>query len=249
MKKAIFYGDAHFDKQSDKSLEILYDYIDKNSKDITHIVDVGDGIDNPFMSIYPVAPEDITSAQDQFDMYSKHWKQISDICPKSSKYIMAGNHDKGRLDSSKNLNRGIASLRNLQYENVLKEALKTAGVKDNKYFLCDRQENIPLTTSNIVTVMHGDPKLNPYIKGGVTGIRRTSETYPNGNWLIMGHGHRYIQFPRDYAGKSAIQLGCMADVKKLEQAYLNVHPYTNGFGIMHYDKRADKVFWEYKEIK
>lgn len=249
MKKAVFYADSHFGKQDDRALEIMYDYIEENKKDITHIIDLGDGIDNPFMSTFPVDPEDVLSAQDEFDMYSEHLKKISDISPKSSKYIMAGNHDKARLTNSKNLNRGIASLRNLQYENVLKEAMDNAGIKDKKYFFCDREEDIPLTKSNTVTIMHGDPRLNPYIKGGVTGLRRTAETYPNPNWLIMGHEHWYKYHPRNYEGKAAIVMGAMADINKLKAAYLNHHPYSNGFGIMHYDKKADKVFWEYKEIK
>lgn len=249
MKKAIFYADAHFDKQSDKALEIMYDYIDRNKKDITHICDLGDGIDNPFMSHFPVDPYEITSAQEEFDMYAEHLKMLQDLSPRSAKYLMSGNHDKGRLNNAKNLNRGVASLRNLEYENVLLEAMNQAGVSDKKFFFCNREQDIPLTKSNTVTIMHGDPRLNPYIKGGVTGIRRTAETYPNPNWLIMGHGHWYQNMPRMYDGKSAIMLGCMADKEIMKKAYPNYHPYGNGFGIMHYDKRKDKAFWEYKEIR
>ena len=249
MKQAIFYADAHFDKQSDRSLCELYDYISDNKAHIGYICDLGDGIDNAYMSKYPVDPEDIMNPQEQFDMYARHLSILDDISPRSSKYLMAGNHDKARLSCAKNLNRGIASLRNLQYENVLREAMVGAGIEDDKFFFCDRAQDIKLTKSNIITIMHGDPKLNPFIKGGVTGLRRTAETYPNGNTIIMGHGHSYKLFPREYAGKDTIQIGCMADIHKLEAMYLNEHPYSNGFGIMHYDKKKDKVFWEYKEIK
>ena len=252
MKKAIFYADAHFDKQSDEALQVMYDYIDDNSDDVKFICDLGDGIDNPYMSTFPVDPYDVTPAQDEFDMYADHLKTLQDLSPKSHKYLMAGNHDKARLNNAKNLNRGIASLRNLQYESVLSEAMKEAGItsaQGKKFHFCDRQEDIKLTPSNIVTIMHGDPRLNPYIKGGVTGIRRTAEMYPNGNWLIMGHGHWYQFNPRMYDDKAAIMIGCMADVEKMKEAYMNHHPYSNGFGVMHYDPRADKAFWEYKEIK
>lgn len=249
IKEAIFVADRHTGIESTKCDRILKQYLEDNKKNITYFIDLGDGVDNPFMSDYAVDPKFIKTAQEEFDMYAEHLKEVHDIIPRAKKYIVAGNHDKGRLEDKKQLNRGIASLRNIQYENVLKEALKKAGVNGTKYKLIDGSKEIELTKGNTILITHGDPRLDPYVKGGVTGTRRTAEMYPTVGDIIMGHRHEYQEYPRRFEGKRCIVLDGMYDIDKMKELYLNTHPYTNGFGIMRYDTNTGKMFWEHVEIK
>lgn len=247
-KRAVFYGDAHFSYESKPSLDIMYQYLEEHNKDIEYVVDLGDIIDNSAMSTFPVHPDDKDTPQEQFDDYARHVKVIQELVPSSMQYIMTGNHDAGRLSNSKNLNRGIASLRNLQFENILKDSFNEYDVDKNKVNVVVKEYTIPLTKNNNVTIFHGDPRMNPHVKGGVTGARRTAEMYPNMNWLIQGHVHQYREIPRPHEGKSLIVLDAMADIEHLKNAYLNYHPYTNGFGVMHYNKRKDKAVWQHISI-
>jgi len=249
IKEAVFVADRHTGIESQSCDRILKNYLDNNGGSISYFIDLGDGIDNPFMSDYAVDPKFILSAQEEFDMYAKHLKEIQDIIPRAKKFIIAGNHDKGRLEDKKQLNRGIASLRNIQYENVLKEALKKAGVKGNKYEMVDGSKEIELANGQTVLITHGDPRLDPYVKGGVTGTRRTAEMYPTAGDIIMGHRHDYQEYPRRFTGKRCIVLDGMFDIDKMKDLYVNTHPYTNGFGIMRYNNRTGETFWEHVEIK
>ena len=54
MKKAIVYADRHSSIACGKCDNILKNYIKNNKKDITHIIDLGDEVDNPFMSDFPL---------------------------------------------------------------------------------------------------------------------------------------------------------------------------------------------------
>jgi hypothetical protein len=239
--------DRHTPIQSEEADSILKQYIEDNRKSIKYFVDLGDGIDNPYMSDFSYDPWWKYNAQEEFDLYADHLGEIHNLIPRAKKILVAGNHDKGRLDNKRRLNTGMASLRNMEYENVLQEALLNAGAKLKKFELADKEHILELNKKDAITLMHGDPKLNPYIKGGVTGPRRTAENYPSKNDLIMGHSHRYIEYPRNYDGKLCIVLDGMYDIDKLKKQYINFHPYTNGFGIIDFDKH--NRHWTHIQIK
>lgn len=249
IKEALVIADRHTPAHSERCDKIVKDYIKDNKKRITHFVDLGDCIDNPYMSVFPVDPYWKENPQEEFDAYAEFIADIQSELPKANYIIMAGNHDKGRLTNAKNLNRGIASLRNVEYENVMKEAFAQAGVKNRKVFFEDGEYDLPLTKSNTVTFMHGDPRLNPYIKGGVTGTRRTAEMYPNSNDLIMGHKHKYESYSRNHEGKICMVTDGIYDIEKMKAMYLSHHPYTNGFVRILYDTKADKRWIEHIAIE
>jgi len=241
-RKAIFYSDAHFGKEDLECLSILYEYIANNKSSIEKVIDNGDIIDNENMSDFPVDPYNKLTSQEQFDMYSKHVKLMQTL-GNFDFYLMAGNHDKARHTNKKNLNKGLASLRCTQFENVVRESFDRYDVK-SKYTLCDGKERIKLTKNNYVTFFHGDPRLTAYLKGGVTGPRRTAEMYPNQDWLICGHGHWWQIISRNIEDKLYVMLPMMANKKKMAESYLNHHPYGNGFGVMHYNVKKDKAYFE-----
>ena len=249
IKEALIIADRHTPAHSERCDKILKEYIENNKKRIEYFVDLGDCIDNPYMSTFPVDPYWKDNPQEEFDAYAEFIKEVQDIIPKANYIILAGNHDKGRLSNAKNLNRGLASLRNLEYENVMKNAFEEAGVKTRKVFLEDGDYDLHLTKSNTVTITHGDPRLNPYIKGGVTGTRRTAEMYPNQNDLIMGHKHKYEAFSRNFPGKICMVTDGIYDIEKMKSMYLAHHPYTNGFVRVLYDKKADKRWIDHISIE
>ena len=249
IKEAVIISDRHTPAHSEKCDKIIKEYVEDNKKRITHFIDLGDCIDNPYMSTFPVDPYWKDNPQEEFDQYAEFVADIQERIPKSAYYIIPGNHDKGRLDNAKNLNRGIASLRNLEYETVMKEAMSNNGVKLKKVFFEDKEFNLPLTKSNTLTLVHGDPRLNTYIKGGVTGTRRTSEMYPKANDIIMGHKHKYEVFSRNFPGKVCMVTDGVYDIKQMENMYLAHHPYTNGFVRVLYDKAKDQRWIEHISIE
>ncbi len=243
-KKAIVYGDRHTGLECKASDRILKNYIRDNKGRIGYVIDLGDGIDNPFMSVYPVDPSYKNTAQDEFDAYASHWKDIHKLVPRAKKILMAGNHDKTRLNNSKKINRGIASLRNLEYESILKESLTKKKVPLDNMVFADKEYKINFTKDYQALFAHGDPKLNPNIKGGVTGPRRTAETYPFKGNIFLAHKHYYIQYPRQYDGSNLYHIDMMADIEDIKKAYMNYHPNSNGFMVINYNKRKNLAFAE-----
>jgi hypothetical protein len=247
-KQVIVYGDRHTQLVDEECDSIMKAYIRDNKASITHVVDVGDGLDNPFMSIFPVDPKINNSAQEEFDLYAAHWRSIERLVPRAKYVVLKGNHDATRLDNAKRINRGLASLRNLEYESVLKESLTELGCDVRKYDIGKIEHILKLTRSNEVLFTHGDPRLNPKIKGGVTGPRRTSEMYPFNGDIITGHTHHHIVYPRPYAGKVLMSLGMMASIDEMKKAYMNHHPYENGFAVIKYNKKLNSRFIQYIPI-
>ena len=238
LNKAVVFSDRHTGLECDVCDKILKKYISDNSKHIKYVIDMGDGIDNPFMSTFPVSPNYTTTAQEEFDLYATFWKDVHKMIPRAQKILIPGNHDKTRLDNSKTLSRGIASLRSVQYENVLKEALDAQGLPLNMFTFANTSHVIKFTKKYKALFTHGDPRMNAYIKGGVTGPRRTAEMYPFDGDIFMGHIHSHMVIPRIYDGRNLYTADMIADKKQMAKAYLNHHPYTTGFMVIKYnDKR------------
>ncbi len=246
--RAIITSDIHMGIQDNKCLDIVQQYIRDYKSTIKQYIDLGDGIDNPFMSKYPVDPRYVLDAQTEFDMFAGYLADIHHIIPRAKKILIPGNHDKGRLNNSKRLNRGVASLRNLLYENVLKEAIEKTDTPLKNFVFSNGGYKHKFTSRHTDLFLHGDPSMDANIKGGVTGVRRTAEMYPfNGN-IYMGHSHWHMESPRRFPGKNVVSLGCLANTDKLKKMYLNHHPYENGFGIIKYNSKEKLYFFEYVPI-
>jgi len=248
LNQAIVYGDRHTAITSESCDRILKNYMKDNKSTITHIVDVGDMVDNPFMSIFDVNPEFTLSAQEEFDLYSAHIKEMQTIVPKAKIHLIPGNHDKSRLNNSKKLNRGLASLRNLEFENVLYESMIQNKVNLKNFKIHNRTCEIMFTKNDGVLFTHGDPRLDYNVKGGVTGVRRTAETYPTQLNIIMGHGHRHFEIPRRYPNTKIMMIGGMFNIPKMKKSYFNMNPYENGFAIIYYNKKTNFFNIQYVDI-
>ena len=248
ISQAIITTDRHTGIESKAADNILKSYISDNNKEIRYIVDLGDGIDNPFMSDFPVDPRFVKNAQDEFDLYAQHWKELNYLVPRAKKILIPGNHDKARLDKAKNMKRGLACLRNLQYESILKEAIRNQGVKLTNFVFANQNYQIQFTKSNLDTFAHGDPRLDPNVKCGITGPRRTAMEYPVQGNIYIGHGHQHIEFPRRQPGKHLVMIAGMFDIEQMKKMYVSWHPYTNGFGVIKYNKKKDFYNFQYVPI-
>jgi len=247
-KKVVVYADRHSSIADIPSDNIIKKYMMQNNKSITHVVDLGDGVDNPFMSDYAVDPSFVLSSQEEFDLYARHINEMSKIVPEATKIIIPGNHDKSRMDKAKRMNRGIASMRNMQYENVLKESILNDGGNLTNLKIAGQRYELKLTKDYSVCFSHGDQRLDPNMKSGMTGARRTAMEYPFEGDIIWGHGHEYKQFPRKFKGYFAIQLDMMADISEMESHYVGWHPYSNGFGVIHYNTKENTRFFQHIPI-
>jgi len=247
-KKVVVYTDRHSSIADMPSDNIIKKYMSNNKKSITHIVDLGDGVDNPFMSDYAVDPSFVLSSQEEFDLYARHINEMSKIVPEAKKIIVPGNHDKSRMDKAKRMNRGIASMRSMQYESILKESILNDGGSLNNVKIAGQNYQLKLTRDHKVCFTHGDPRLDPNMKSGMTGARRTAMEYPFEGDLIWGHGHEYKQFPRKYKGHFAVQLDMMASIEEMESHYVGWHPYSNGFGVIHYNTKENTRFFQHIPI-
>lgn len=246
---AVVYGDRHTGIEDAPSDIILKKYIRDNKKDIKYVIDLGDGIDNPFMSDWPVDPKFKLTAQDELDMYAAHWNEINKLVPNATKVIIPGNHDSGRIIRSKNLKRGLASLRNLEYKNMLGEAFDQVGLDVEKFIVPDVKYEAEFIKGQKDVFTHGDPRLDPNIKGGACAVRRTAEMYPSKGNIFMGHGHWYQTYPRKFPGTQCVMLGMMANIPEMEAHYVNFHPYDNGFGIIRYNRKEGLCIFDYVRIQ
>lgn len=225
--------DEHFPFVSENMQQITQQYVANNHDRISHVVFLGDGIDNPGMSVFPEKPDHPTRLQDELDMLVDHIHNYHELAPHAKLLYCHGNHDVGRLESTKSLNRSMASLRSLQFKNLMKESALEQGYR------------LPVSFADSHRVgpfyfVHGDPRIDPYIKGGVTGTRRTAEMHPEEGNIVMGHQHRVVTHPRPKGDASVHVVGAMFDTNKIAQQYKSYHGYQNGFMVISY---SDKFNW------
>ncbi len=231
--------DQHFPYVDERMERITLRYVRKNKSKITDIVFMGDGVDNPGMSKYPQRPEDDTLLQEELDLYTKHIGKYKEIVPNANIYVIAGNHDLGRFDSVKKMNRSLASLRALDFKKLLRESFKEQNINPEFEF----GDYFKLGDNVFV---HGDPKIDPRLKGGATGPRRTADTYPDfDSDIFYGHTHQAIKVPRPKSHfakdiKSVYVVPAMGNVAKMQEQYTSYNAYQNGFVSINYDKEGHK---------
>jgi len=228
------------DKRADK---IVYQYIKDNKDMVKYYVDLGDFIDNPNMSVFPLDPEYHWTAQQEIDMYIKNLKKYSQLIPNAEFILIKGNHDYGRIENTKRMNRGIASLRALKLENLLKEAMNKYNVNIKKLHIEDRYI-LKKGKINPIIFIHGDPRLDPYIKSGVTGLRRTAEMYPLEGDIVIGHKHQIATYPRLLGETSIYSVGALMDIRKIAKQYISYHGYQNGFMVIAINPRTGESYFQ-----
>jgi predicted phosphodiesterase len=228
VKQILVMADEHAPHIDERMARITKDYAANNREDIQHVVLLGDGVDNPGMSFFPERPDNKYTLQEEVDEYVRHLSDYAKILPNAKFHYIHGNHCKGRLDSTKNIKKSMAGLRNLKFEKIMQESMQEQGIKLD----VDFQDNLVLWDTMFV---HGDPRIDPYIKGGATGVRRTAEMYPFQGNLVMGHKHQVISYPRVKGDSSVYVVGAMFNIKDIAQQYKSYHGYQNGFMVVSKD--------------
>jgi hypothetical protein len=230
-------GDQHIPHLSERMERITLSITKDNAKKIKHIIFMGDGVDNPAMSEFPERPDNDHLLQKELDEFVIHAEKYRKIVPNAKFYYINGNHCKGRLDRVKNLNRSLAGLRNLDFENLIKESCSKYAPKLSFSF----HDTLRLKGINF---SHGDKRIDPYIKEGVHGTANTARLYPFEGPIVTAHGHTVDQIPRPRGDCSCYRIGAMFDIDELAKQYRSFHGYQNGFMIIRIsgeDKQFDNL--------
>lgn len=233
-------ADQHFPHISKDAERITLNYTKHNAKYIDAMVFMGDSVDNPKMSEFPARADNDSLLQDEIDQFIVHVNKYHEAAPKADIYILAGNHCVGRFERVKGLNANLSSLRMLTFEKALKESIKEQGFKYNIHF-----GNYFKLGNTVWT--HGDPRIDPRLKGGANGVKRTADTYPDFDCdIMMGHGHRVIKEPRPKSHfakntSSVYMVGAMFDVAKVAKHYTSFNAYQNGFAIIREGKGYKQI--------
>jgi len=240
-RQAIFMADQHFPYINERMERITLDYVNNNSEDIAEIIFGGDSVDNPAMSSFPQRAEDDTLLQEEVDTFIAHVNKYHLLVPKAKIRVIYGNHDNTRLNRTKSFNRSLSGLRNIKFDRILRESIREQGF------------NFRITTGEKFRVfgtyfVHGDPRIDPYIKGGITGARRTAEMHPEQGNMVMGHTHKVSTIPRLKGDTSLYVVGMMADIDSLSEQYKAYHGYQNGF-LVATELSRGKVQFDNIEVK
>lgn len=220
--------DQHFPHIDKRMEDITLGYTKRNAKHIKNFVFLGDSVDNPKMSEFPQRADNNSVLQDEIDEFIQHVGKYHKLAPKAEIYILAGNHCVGRFERTKGLNPNLSSLRMLTFEGALRESVDKQELAYSFNF-----GNYFKLGSTVYT--HGDPRIDPRLKGGVNGPRRTAEAYPDFDCdVVMGHKHQVVQEPRPKSHfavrpSSVYVVGAMFDVAKVEKHYTSYNAYQNGF--------------------
>ena len=223
-------GDQHFPHIDKRMESVTLKYVADHKKEVDTLIFLGDSVDNPKMSVFPSRADNDSLLQDEIDQFVAHVNKYHEIVPKADIYILAGNHCVGRFERVKGLNANLSSLRILTFDKALRESISEQKFKYNFKF-----SNYFKLGNTVYT--HGDPRIDPRLKGGMYSVKRTADFYPDFDCdIVMGHGHRVIQEPRPKShfsrnNTSAYMVGAMFDVAKVEKHYTSFNAYQNGFAI------------------
>ncbi len=225
-KIVLVMADQHVPHLSERMEKITLKVAETYKRKITDVIFLGDGVDNPAMSVFPERPDNDSLLQGEIDAFVQHAEKYRAIVPSASMYYINGNHCKGRLDRVKNLNRSLAGLRNLQFESLIKEAASKYAPKLQLTFADTlRKYGINFT--------HGDRRIDPYVKEGVHGTVNTARLYPREGDIVSGHKHIVEQAARPLGDSAHYVVGAMFDLKEIAEQYKSCHGYQNGFMIIH----------------
>jgi hypothetical protein len=236
----VVMADEHF-PHIDKGMEKLtLQYVTDNKKYIESLVFLGDSVDNPKMSEFPSRADNNSILQDEIDQFVEHVNKYHKIVPKAQIYILAGNHCVGRFERVKGLNTNLSSLRMLTFQNALKESVEQQNLNYSFKF-----GNYFKIGDTVFT--HGDPRIDPRLKGGMHGAKRTADMYPDFDCdIVQGHKHQVIKEPRPKSHfalsvSSLYVVGAMFDISKVEKHYTSFNTYQNGFLVIRYNKGQKQI--------
>lgn len=218
----VFLTDEHIPYISEETVKVAEQYLkDERPRYRVH---GGDLFDNPGMSIFDPDPNHKRDTQEEIDETVKYLHRLYKASPETEVIILAGNHDVARLERLKST-RGFAlkNLRALDYPSLIKESSEHQGLP-----IGDPSFSYEFELGNGgVLFTHGDNRMDPKIKGGVTGPRRTAETHPFPGHIVYGHRHRSMTAAGNWGSRKVHQVAAMMDLT--HKAYMHHSDYENGF--------------------
>lgn len=233
MKKAKKYVtalalyDEHIPYLSEEMVRVAEQYLqDEKPKYRIH---GGDIFDNPGMSVFDPDPNHKRDTQDEIDETVRYLHRLYQASPKTEVVILAGNHDVARLERLKRTTPfALKNLRALDYPHLIMESAAHQDLDIGNPIFAYEWE---LGPGMLFT--HGDPRMDPRIKGGVTGPRRTAETHPYQGHVVMGHKHKAQIATGPWGDRKVVQVAAMIDLN--HKAYMHHSDYENGMLVVKYN--------------
>ena len=219
---AVFLTDEHIPYVSEEMIKIAEQYLQEEKP--RYRIHGGDLFDNPGMSVFDPDPNHKRDTQEEIDETVQYLHRLHQASPETEVIIIAGNHDVGRLERLKS-SRGMAlkNLRAMEYPKLIMESAEHQGLEIGEPKFA---ENYELCGGHLYFT-HGDPRMDPKIKGGVTGARRTAETHPSKGHIIMGHRHKSQVASGPWGTRKVYVVPAMMDLK--HKTYTHYSDYENGF--------------------
>jgi hypothetical protein len=223
---ALVTTDEHIPYMNPVMERIAIGYLERRKPE-KHIL-LGDLFDNPGMSSFDPDPNHNRDTQTEIDWAVQYLNRLHAASPDTKRVLLFGNHDWGRLERTRSATPyGLKNLRNLELSSLIRESSQHQGLP-----IGDVEFLKEYILAGQVLFVHGDPRLDARIKGGVTGLRRTAEEHPWNGEIVIGHGHQAKESRSRFRNRSAYMVGAMLDPKEV---HYNAHSqYENGLMVVHY---------------
>lgn len=232
---ALVLSDEHQLYINEKMVKIAEKYL--KVKKPKYRVHLGDLFDNPAMSVFDPDPGYHRDTQEEIDAVVEYLHKLHLASPETKTIIIFGNHDYGRLERQRRMNAyGIGSLRALELPKLIKESSI-----EQEMPIGEVEYHKEWRLANAITFVHGDPRIDPRIKGGMTGARRTAELFPNDDYIIMGHRHRKFVGRDMWKDREVHHIAAMLDPTLAKYAHHS--KYENGFCVIHYNPQVRPKPW------
>lgn len=221
----VVLSDEHFCYVNPEMVSIAEKYIKKTKP--KYRVHLGDLFDNPGMSVFDQDPHHAREFQEELDEGVRYLARLHKASPDTKVIVIYGNHDHSRLERRKSeVPYAFKHLRNLELSKLIIDSAKDQGLEIGDVTFAKEWR-----LSNAVTFLHGDPRMDARIKGGVTGPRRTAETFPGDDHIVMGHRHRYYVGRDPWCDREVHHVAGMLDTRRVH--YNTCSKYENGFMVIH----------------
>jgi len=228
--KVLYTTDHHYPYHSEEMKKVELDIL-REEKPKYHILG-GDWIDASGLSSFLPKAGYIDETQNEVDGFVQYLSEMHVASPDTKRIMIYGNHDWARLQRAKAESPfGLAGLRVLNFETLFKEAATFYNVE-----IGDLDFTKEWFLGKGMKFIHGDNRMDPMIKGGVTGMRRTVSEYPGDYHIMMGHGHRKQVGVHAFRKRQVHMFGAMMDVNKV--GYTTHSQYENGLGLVHYSPNS-----------